>query len=240
MKPFVMIACVAGLAASANAQSASVRVESSAPSAAPGATVTISVIADFDTGGAAGGVFGSAGLYGFGGDSALSGSAASGASSANQDVNDMLTFGETSSVTAGDVRAAGGRGFDGGLGGSSATLLTYDLTLAGDASGDVTVDYDGAVVLVQGDALVTYSTNPGANQQSLSVTPVTISVAAGQPCGDQNGDGQFNGADFNAWLANFAGGNSLADVNGDGVLNGADFNAWLSAFAAGNAGPLCS
>ena len=50
---------------------------------------------------------------------------------------------------------------------------------------------------------------------------------------DINGDGQLNGADFNAWLSAFNDGSPLADQNGDFILNGADFNAWLGNFSDG-------
>lgn len=50
---------------------------------------------------------------------------------------------------------------------------------------------------------------------------------------DQNFDGSYTGADFNAWTSNYAAGSAFADLNGDGMLTGNDFNAWLTASAAG-------
>lgn len=231
------------LAASASAQSASLAVTSSSTTVAPGGSVTVSLVATIDTAGAASGLFGDAGLFGFSGEAVISGSASTGAAVSIPGLNSELTFGPVTEIQPDSnaiLRAAGGRGSSSGLAGPTITLATFNLSVDNAASGTITVGYDGDVILALGDNLESYDTNPGAGQDLLAVTPVTITVSNGQPCGDQNGDGNFTGADFNAFLTNFVDGNSLADVNGDGNLTGADFNAWLTAFSLGAAGPLCS
>jgi hypothetical protein len=231
--------------AAAAAQSASVSLAASSTSPAPGDTITVTVEAQFNTAGAAAGLFGSAGLYGFGGEVAASGSASLGSVAAAPLLDPALGFAPVVELpVAADryVLAAAGRGFAGGLPGPSQMLATFDVTIdpaAGD--GDVLVlAFEGAVVLVLGDALVTYATDPGPNQQSLASTELVISVAAGRLCADQNADGLVTPADFNAWIFNFNTGDARADANQDGIVSPADLNAWILAFNLGASGPACS
>ena len=64
---FVAVSCVSACTIVASAQSASVGLVASNDQPAPGETVTLTLSSDFTLNGAGPGVFGDAGLYGFGG-----------------------------------------------------------------------------------------------------------------------------------------------------------------------------
>lgn len=189
---------------------ASVTLSTSTPSPAAGDIVTVGVIVGFDTDGAGSGVFGSAGLYGFGGDLVATGVAASDLSGQSVGLDTQLPFAGTWSVgeAPGVARAAAGRGFSSGLAGSPVTVLTADIVVdPGGVGGAVTIGFDGAVVLALGSSLTTFSTDPGPNQFSLTVTPLVLTVESGA-C-------------------------SPADLNADGTINLDDLDAFVMAFLAG-------
>lgn len=227
------------------AQSASVLVTAPVTSASPGDVVTITVEAQFDAAGMPSGIFGSAGLFGFGGDVVAAGTISATSDAGVPMINPLLGFGLVAQQRPAADRfalGAGGRGFDGGLSGPVQTLMSFDVTIDASATAGDTIEmgFAGSVVLVLGDELRTFSTDPGVNQSSLAVTPVSLTVAGGRLCADQNEDGFVTPADFNVWVLNFNAQNSLADVNQDGLVNPADFNAWVLAFNAGAAGPTCA
>ncbi len=245
MKQITTAAAAAFLCSSAAGQSASVSMSAPASTVAPGETLTITVEAQFDAAGALAGVFGAAGLFGFGGDIAASGTIATTSSASTLVVDAQLDFAPVAQLLTDPGRyalGAGGRGFDGGLAGPSRSLMTFDVTIDPAANGGDTLElsYEGAVVLVLGDELVTYSTDPGLNQQTLTTTGLTLTVASERLCADQNGDGLATPADFNAWILNFNSGDVRADVNQDGIISPADFNAWILAFNQGTSGPICT
>lgn len=222
----------------AAAQSAGVTVASSAPSVAPGGSVTITLEVDFNTGGAGGGLFGDAGLYGFGGDVTVSGPSTADVNASNIAVDAMLDFGLHMS-TPGDpviVRAAVGRGLNGGLMGSPVNVLMFDLTADGGAAeGSVTLDFDGAVVLVEDSNLVTYATVPGLNQQMLTTASVTVTIGEAG-CNDADVAepfGLLDLADINAFISGFLAQDLISDLSGDGLLDLTDINLFISAFLAG-------
>ncbi|MEL6796813.1 MAG: GC-type dockerin domain-anchored protein [Planctomycetota bacterium] len=230
---------------SAAGQTASVSVSAPVTTVTPGETLTITVEAQFDTAVAPSGVFGAAGLFGFGGSIAASGTIAATSSASPPLIDAQLGFGPVAQLPADPARyvlGAGGRGFQGGLAGPSRSLMTFDVTIDPAASGGETLElsYEGAVVLVLGDKLVTYSTDPGLNQQTLTTTGLTLTVASERLCSDQNGDGLATPADFNAWILNFNSGDVRADVNQNGSLSPADFNAWILAFNQSASGPICT
>ena len=241
---------IASLAGVAAAQSAAVNVSASSTSVAAGDTVSITVSADFDTAGAPAGVFGSAGFYGFGGDIESSGTATGLA--ASPVLNASLTSGPPTALTGSAlVRAAAGRGLAGGLAADPSTMITFDLTVDPAAqSGDtITIDYAGAVVLVLGDALTTFSTSPGTNQQSLTVNPITITIGGGCSPAEVTTDGTANGvpdgagtlSEFSFYLSLWSASDSAADLTTDGTSNGvpdgavtlSDFSFYLSLWSAG-------
>ncbi|MEO1716904.1 MAG: dockerin type I repeat-containing protein [Planctomycetota bacterium] len=65
--------------------------------------------------------------------------------------------------------------------------------------------------------------------------PDPCSTAA-RDCCDQNGDGDCNPGDFNAWILNFNSGDLRADTNQNGVNDPGDFNAWILAFNSSQSG----
>lgn len=63
---------------------------------------------------------------------------------------------------------------------------------------------------------------------------VVYGRTASVPCpSDANGDGFLTPADFQAWLAAFAGQTPACDQNHDGLCTTADFNAWIANFNEG-------
>ncbi|USN99535.1 MAG: hypothetical protein H6810_02360 [Phycisphaeraceae bacterium] len=240
MKTFgLTVALLTALAGTAAAQSASVTVFSSAATVAPGGTVSITLAVDFDTGGAGGGLFGAAGLYGFGGNMTVAGDGSADVGGSNIAVDAQLAFGQTAATPGGGVlvRAGGGRGFDGGLSGSPKDVLTFDLTAdAGATAGtSVTIDFDGAVVLVEGSDLVTYATVPGLNQATLPTTSVTITIgSAGCNAADISAPyGLLDLADINTFISGFLTQDPVSDIDGNGLHDLADINLFISAFLAG-------
>ncbi|USN98656.1 MAG: hypothetical protein H6810_10885 [Phycisphaeraceae bacterium] len=228
---------VGGIVGASAAQSASVTVSSSAATVAPGGTVTITVLSDYDTAGAGGGLFGAAGFYGFGGNVTMSGDAV--VSATVPAVNASLTFGAVATNTASPdlVRAAAGRGFDGGLSNNPAMMMTFDVTAdAGAVAGQsITLDYAGAVVLVLGSSLATYSTSPGLNQGSLTTTSVTVTIGAGgcNPADIAEPYGLLDLADITGFISAFTTQNPLGDIDGNGLFDLTDINLFVTNFLAG-------
>ncbi len=236
----IALATLLAAGAAANAQSASVSVSASSANVAPGGSVTITVSADWDAAGAMPGIFGDAGFYGFGGNVVVSGDAAASASASSPMINADLTSGATSSVNPAPAvaRAAAGRGLLGGVSTDPIDVLTLTLNIdSGATLGDtVTVDYAGAVVLNLGDSLVTYSTDPGANQQTLSTSSVTLTVGQGG-CNAADLSAPFGSltfADISAFLSAFTSMSPAADLAAPfGSYTFADISAFLGAFSAG-------
>ncbi|MEM9167273.1 MAG: dockerin type I domain-containing protein [Planctomycetota bacterium] len=238
------IASTAGLvcAAGVSAQSASVSLVADDTSVAPGSSVAVSVVVDYTVGGAGAGVFGPAGLYGFGGSAVASGSGVADASASSVSVSSLLPLGPVATAGVTNLATvAGGRLLtDGGLPGTSQIVATFDVDVdAGAADGStITIDYDGAVVLSLDNELTTYSTDPGANQMTLTTVSVTLTVGGGRLCGDVNGDGNVSDSDFFAWVTAFVSDPrtpeqlTACDVNTDGECNDSDFFAWVTEFIA--------
>ncbi|MEM9064069.1 MAG: GC-type dockerin domain-anchored protein [Planctomycetota bacterium] len=181
----VLTAALVGGAAPALGQTASLEVVPQSTTAAPGDLVGVDLIVTFDTAGAPAGAFGSSGLYGFGGEALLLAGNGADASVSGPSVNPSLSFGATAAAGTGStlLRAAAGRGFAGGLtaGPLSVAGFGFDIS-AGAADGSFEIGFDGAVVLAIGDQLQTFSTNPGPNQNALTVTSGTIMVMSATTC----------------------------------------------------------
>lgn len=235
------IACAAALALAAtlaSGQSAAVAVSASSTTAAPGGTITVSLQTTFDTNGAGSGVFGDSGFYGFGGVITASGTAAADLSSTVPAINGSLAFGPVAQAGSGMslATAAAGRGLDGGIAGDPGDLIVFDVTVdAGAPEGDVTLDFDGAVVLVLDSTLATYSTDPGVNQHSLSTTSLTITIG---DAGCNQADladplGVLDLGDISAFVAGFLGMDPSVDFNDDGVFDLSDISAFVGDFTAG-------
>lgn len=249
-------ACLCGTAL---AQSATVSLSSSAgTTVSPGDTVTITVSADYDTAGAPGGTFGAAGFYGFGGDVAASGASAGDVSAASASTNAGLAFGPVASTSASPdlARAAAGRGLAGGLGDNPASMFSFDLTIdPGAAEGSVTLEYTGAVVLVLGDDLTTFSSNPGLNQSPLTSNSLTLTImSSSMACSladitadgvcdvASGGEGAVTLSDFSCFLSEWANSSPIADftttgtcnpgMGGDGV-DLSDFSCYLAEWSLG-------
>jgi hypothetical protein len=236
------IAAVSIIAASgvAYAQSASATLSAMSTDVAPGATISLTLTSDYDTGGASSGIFGTPGFYGFGGNLIASGDAAAAVSASAPLVNAALSSGSVSSagVSPQIARAGAGRGLLGGIGDMPATLLTVDVTIdAGASAGDtVTIDFDGAVVLNLGGSLVTFSTDPGLNQQTLATNSVTLTIAGGgcNPADLAEPFGQLTFGDISAFLAAFSTQDPAADLASPfGQFTFGDISAFLGAFSAG-------
>lgn len=233
--------CVA-FGGQALAQSATASLIASQTTASPGDTVSFTLRVAFDDGGAPAGQFGAPGLFGFGGSVSASGAAAGALAVDAVRIDTQLPFGATQTTGTAPqlVTAAAGSGIGAALVGPQADVVTFDAVVDGSAAGSIELSYQGSVVLVIGDDLLTLSTSPGVNQGLLSVTGATLQVGTARLCADQNADGAITPADFNAWVLNFNAENTLADVNGDGLISPADFNAWILAFGQGSSGPTCS
>ena len=247
-----VIACSASLSM---AQSAQITLATAGGnSVTPGQTVTITVQSDYDTAAAPSGVFGAPGFYGFGGTVTATGMAAATASSPATDA--QLTSGATAQVLTGSdlVRAAAGRGLAGGLADDPAALLTFDLLIdAGASAGDtITLDFDGAVVLVLGDTLTTFATDPGAGQMTLTTAPLVLTVSGGAcaladitvtgACTPGLGDGVIDLSDFSCYLSQWSSNAPIADITTTGTCTPgvggdggdlSDFSCFLSEWSAG-------
>ncbi|MEM1329784.1 MAG: GC-type dockerin domain-anchored protein [Planctomycetota bacterium] len=222
------------LAGTASAQSASLSLTANTTTAAPGDTITVSLVVDYDIGAAGSGVFGSAGLFGFGGEvSADSGDV----SASTASVSGALTSGVTADTSGSAlVRAAAGRTLiDGGLVQDPATVLTFDVTVDPSAAdGTVTLSYDGAVVLSLDDALVTFATAPGTNQSTLTTSTLEITIGANSCIADITTDGANPGdpdylvpdgavsvSDLSTFVEQWLAGDlAIADITTDGANPG--------------------
>jgi hypothetical protein len=233
-----VLACLGACSFAASAQSAAVQLASSNDQPAPGETVTVTLSADFTLGGAGPGVFGEAGLYGFGGSVLASGDA--GATATPPTVNADLGFGLTSTApnAASLVRAGAGRGLEGGLATSPTDLMSFDVTIANDAAAgsSLTLTYDGALVLALGSTLTTYATDPGANQQTLAPASITLTIEGG---GCNAADlaepfGVLDLGDISVFVGGFTSGDPVADLAAPfGVFDLADISAFVGGFTAG-------
>jgi hypothetical protein len=233
---FVTISAAAALA---SAQSAAVSLNASSMSVAPGGSITVTLSVDPDTGGAGSGVFGPAGLYGFGGDVNLGGDRAADVSASGAAILADLPSGDTVSTNAAPaaVRAGAGRGLDDALPAVMTDLLSFSLDVdAGAQNGTFTVDFDGAVVLVEGDALVTYSTDPGANQSTLGASTLTVTIGQ-QGCNAADlapPFGVLDLGDVDAFIPAFLASDGDADLAPPfGVVDLADIDAFILAFLGG-------
>ena len=231
--------CMLALAASlAAGQSASVTVSASDTTVAPGGSITVSIQSDFDTNGAGSGLFGASGFFGFGGTVSATGAAAGDFTASMATLNGDLAFGPVASVGSGAqlATAAAGRGLAGGLATNPGDLLTFTVDVDANApTGDVTLDFSGAVVLVEGSNLVTYATDPGLNQQSLTVNSLTITVNAGG-CNDADiamPFGILDLGDIGAFVGGFTSQDPIADIDGNEIFDLGDIGAFVSAFTAG-------
>lgn len=248
MKTNRTMAAAAGLvlAMPAAGQTATASLSAGATTVAPGSSVSVSLIVDFTVGSAGPGLFGPAGLYGFGGSVEASGAGAADAQASSVATAPGLALGATSAAVGSGgplATAAAGRLLaDGGISSSPQTVLTFDLNIdAGATAGDsVTIAYDGAVVLSLDDSLVTFSTTPGPNQQTLSVTPLVITIGSDRLCADVNDNGVAEPGDFTAWVAAYNAGDLRADANQNGANEPGDFTAWVAAYNQGAAGPTCT
>jgi hypothetical protein len=240
MKSFATVAAVlCGVAGTAAAQSASATVSSSSPSVAPGGSVTVTVSVDYDTGLAGGGLFGAPGFYGFGGNVVASGDAAANVSGAGIAIDPQLGFGTTASTPGGGVvaRAAAGRGLDGGLSGGMIDVMSFELSVdAGAVVGtSVTLDFEGAAVLVEDSNLVTYATAPGLNQQVLVANGVTVTIGQG---GCNAADlaepfGVLDLSDITTFVGAFTTQDPSADLDQNGIFDLSDVTTFVGAFVAG-------
>ncbi len=223
-------------------QSASAALSASETTVAPGETVRVELLVTFDAGSVAPGPFGDSGLFGFAGTVEATGPAAADLNADAVAIDPRLGFATVGRTAAAPsvVTTGGGTGLSNAIAFSPATGFAFDLTIDPEASGSVDLAFDGAVVLVVGDDLVTFATTPGANQSTLSVSGVTLTVADDRLCADQNGDGLVTPADFNGWILNFNAGDQRADTNQDGSVTPADFNGWILAFNQGVNGPTCT
>ncbi|MGP1272452.1 MAG: hypothetical protein ACTS22_03890 [Phycisphaerales bacterium] len=229
-------------ASAVSAQSASVQVQGPTGPVSPGTTVQITLAVTFDTAGAPAGIFGGSGLHGFGGELVASGPTAGDITAAAPTVATELPLGVAESIGSPPVlvRAAGGRAFEGGITASPSTVLAFDLVIDPNASsGEIEIGFDGAIVLVLGDTLATFSTDPGLNQSTLTTTPITLTIG-GRLCADSNNNGVADPGDFTAWVAAYNGSDLVADVNQNGVTDPGDFTAWVAAYNLGPAGPVCT
>ena len=233
----VSVMLLAGLfsASTAAAQTASVSVSSDAVNdeVTPGQLVTVSVDATYTSAGM--GIFGTAGLFGFGGDAVATGNG----TASSPLTNASLTFGVAPGAAngAGVDRIGAGTGLSPALTGGADNLFTYTLEVPGDAAdGDmITIAYSGAVILDGNDTLITFSTNPGPNQNTLTVTDLTLTVGAAGGCNaaDLNADNNLDFNDINLFVSAFLGNTSDADLNMDGNYDFNDINLFVSAFLGG-------
>ena len=230
------VIAIAAAASFASAQSATVTLTAPSNTLPAGQTVTVTAQVTFDLAGAGAGAFGPAGFYGGGGD--IVGTSATGVSISAASVDAQLdALVAPGMITGNNVDSiGGGRGLSSALPGTSATLLTFDVTAAPGASGNVTYTYDGAILLVRNDALETFSTNPGMGQSTLTVNPITLTIGNG-PC--NNADlaqpfGVLNFADVQSFLGSFGAGLPAADLAAPmGVFNFADVQSFLGLFGTG-------
>lgn len=239
IKQITTLAALALAGSFAAGQSASVSLSATSMDVAPGGTVSVSLLTSFDTAGAGGGIFGNAGFYGFGGTIAATGDAAANVSASAPALNNMLNFGPVSFGGSAPAIATGaaGRGFDGGIAGDPGALMTFDITVdAGAMAGtSVTLDFSGAVVLVLDSTLTTFSTDPGANQQSLGSQSITLNIGAG---GCSAADlsmpfGILDLSDINTFVSGFLANDAISDIDGSGVFDLTDINLFVGAFIAG-------
>lgn len=248
MRKIVTASAMMASAGIALGQSATVVITSDAPGnvVAPGGTATITVSAEFLGGGP--GLFGPAGLFGFGGDAVIEGAG----TGANPVLNGDLTFGMTlGSTTANGIsRIGAGRGEAPALVGPSAALFSFVVDVPADSAPGSTIQiaYDGAVVLDTDGTLMVFSNDGGANP--LAITGLTLEV--GIPSNGCNPAdlsdtppgsgtfGQLDGNDISAFVSGFLANEDLSDVSDTppgsgtfGQFDGNDISAFVSAFLAG-------
>lgn len=224
-------------AAPAAAQSASVYFDITDPTIAPGETTQVRVMTTYDLAGASAGLFGTPGLFGFGGDITITGAAASDVALDAPAINPLLTSGATlGSIVGTDIsRIGAGRGLDGGVGDNPAELFRFDLTADPDADpASISLAFTGTVVLALNDRLDSHSTAPGINQSTLAVTPGTIDIAAGcNPADIAPQFGILDLADISLFINAFVTTQPPADIDGNGIWDLTDINQFVMTFTAG-------
>ena len=239
MKKNICLVAISSVASFAFAQSATVTLNPSATSVAAGGTVTVVASVLPDTGSAGSGVFGPAGLYGFGGEIRVSGERAAEVSGVSASIVADLPSGDTVATNVGDavVRAGAGRGLSDALPAVATDLLSFEIAVANDAAdGDFVLDLDGVVVLVENDALVSYATDPGMNQSILAVSSVTITIGQAGCNGADVAEpfGVLDLGDVDGFIAAFLAGGDAADIAAPfGVIDLADIDSFIASFLAG-------
>ncbi|MEM1186768.1 MAG: GC-type dockerin domain-anchored protein [Planctomycetota bacterium] len=201
--------------------------------------VSVTVSVDSDTGAASAGVFGPAGFYGFGGEIIVSGPQGPEVSGSTATLIADLPSGQAIGTNVGSaaVRAGAGRGLLDALLATTTDVLSIDLQIDPAApEGEFSLDFEGVVVLVEGDALVSYATSPGINQNGLGVSTLTITIGE-SGCNAADLAAPFNVLDLgdvDAFIPAFIAGGSGADLAAPfGVIDLADIDAFIAAFLAG-------
>jgi len=224
--------CAAASVASAQSATVSIDVQNTA---APGETVPVTVVADFSVAGQGDGIFGMAGLYGFGGSVVATGNGTASGNTVDSAFPSLVTTGSNTGASAELV--GGGTGTSAAVMASPQALFTYDIAVPGDAADGDTIDltYEGAVVLDVNGTLETFRTDNDGTQNDLTVNGATITVGDGPcvPADLAEPFGLLDGADVNAFITAFGGGAAAADLNDDGVVDGADVNGFITQFGAG-------
>jgi hypothetical protein len=235
LRSFAMLVAVA-LASPALGQFASATLVADEMRLAPGESTTVRLVITFDNGGQPAGPFG-LGLHGFGGDVVGSGAASDDLAVSGPALDSTLVSGTYLSTTRPGVllRAAAGRGLLAALNTDPVDAVSFTVTAAPSASGSATLTFAGAVVLALDDALVTFSTDPGVNQNALAVSPLILSIDASCNAADLAAPfGSLTFADISAFLGAFSTSDPAADLAAPiGSFTFADISAFLAAFSAG-------
>ena len=234
MKKTLALLAAMGMASAAAAQSATVTVDAPATAAA-GETFTATVLCDFDASGLGDGIFGSAGLFLFGGDVNGTGPAPASAIAIDGASPALQAPGMASGASAN--RVGGGVGAAPAVGGSSATLFSFDVTVDGGAmAGDIIeLNFDGAVVLDANNSLITVASNdPNAVPLTLVGATVTVGAAGCNAADISMPFGTLDIADVVGFLQLFGAMDPAADIAAPmGTFDIADVVGFLQVFGGG-------
>lgn len=218
-------------------QSATVYFDITDATLAPGETTEVRVMASYNLAGETAGLFGTPGLFGFGGDIAVTGDAAPDVSLDARSINPLLTSGATLGTIVGSEisRIGAGRGLDGGVGDNPAELFRFDITADADAeAGGLSLSFSGAVVLALNNRLDSHATAPGVNQSTLSVTAGSIQIAAGCNAADIAPPfGVLDLSDISLFINSFVTTQPPGDIDGNGVWDLTDINLFIVTFTTG-------